>query len=569
MADQEEVRASTVVHPPAFVSARPIFPPPIPVYSRDAPPSQLLSSPSQELAELQKRFTALSDQQRATEASSSLLLATRKSAKPLRGGSASSASLIGSADGASTRKDATGLPPEEELKRLDDQIVTLRRKHDQLHEKNTKKRTELDGLADKLKDLHNTRFNPRETPESRLGEMEGRLVECADRYDEEHRLKMSYEQVINRLKKEQLEWPAEIKSLEGVLVQKETDYEQLLVMSHDANASKEAAKVELGKFESLVLDERKQRERELQERRAVLQKKQQLASELDRSERERRATLQEQQKAAGEDQVKVEAAKMESSIKDEHAKIAAYEAAFQQIKEATGVSDVNEVIQRFLLQEETHQNLLAMTRESQMHIEELQKQVEEEKGLVMKAEYSIANGDAEAAGAQETDSAQTHAAQKLLGKQRERFVKVVKIMTNTKSAVQHIVDVLEPLREKEEVVAPMSDDTLLHHLQFAESKLHIISGAFAEMEEEHKALLTSISHPASAKPSAMKKELFSPNAFERSKEADNDTEEEFEEEMEEDVMDRYALKKQSTSIVDKGAKKKKPRRRRQRADDDK
>ena len=56
--------------------------------------------------------------------------------------------------------------------------------------------------------------------------------------------------------------PVELcKQLEGLLGQKESDYEQLLVMSHDANASKEAAKVELGKFESLVLDERKQRER--------------------------------------------------------------------------------------------------------------------------------------------------------------------------------------------------------------------------------------------------------------------------------------------------------------------
>lgn len=515
-----------------------------------------LSRLPQELAELQKRFNALSDQQRATEASSSLLLATRKAAKSSKSirVSDSTASL----DGASTKQlDATGVPPEEELKRLDEQIVSLRRKHDKLHEKNQMKRSELDVLADKLKDLHNTRFNPRETPEGRLDAMEGRLNECAARYDEEHRLKMSYEQVINRLKKEQLEWPAEVKHLETLLGGKETDYEQLLVMSHDANSSKESAKVELSKFESLVLDERKSRERELQERRQVLQKKQQLAAELDRSERERRATLQDQQRSAGEDQVKIEAQKMEALIKEEHAKIAAYEAAFQQIKEATGVSDVNEVIQRFLLQEETHQNLLHMTSESQNRIAELQQAVDVEKTQVMNAEYSAANGDAEAAGAQETDSAQTHAAQKALNKQRERWVKVAKILVNTKSATQHIVDVLEPLREKDEVVAPMSDDTLLQHLEFAESKLGLISSAFYEMDAEHKVLLSSISQPAPAKSSSAKKEAFNVSAFDRSADKDNDSEEEFEEDLEEDVMDRSALKKQSTSIVDKGAKKKK------------
>ena len=501
------------------------------------------------------RFAA--DQQRSTEASSSLLLASRKSTKALK------ALAAGGEEALKAQKEAEKQEKEDELKRLDEQIVSLRRKHDLLHEKNQKKRNDLDTLADKLKDLHNTKFNPRETPEARLGAMEAKLAEAAQRYDDEHRLKMSYEQVINRLKKEQLEWPAEIKQLESLLGQKESDYEQLLVMSHDANASKEAAKVELGKFEGLVLDERKQREKELQERRTALQKKQQLSAELDRSERERKAMLAEQQKLAGDDAVKVEAQKMEALIKEEHAKISAYEAAFQRIKEATGVSDVNEVIQRFLLQEETHQNLLTMTRESQGRIEKLTAEVDEEKRLVMAAEYSLANGDAEASGTQDTTSTQTYAAQKALNKARERYKKLLKTAVNTKSAVQHIVDVLEPLREKDEVVPPMSDESLLEHLKFAEGKLQLISGAFFEMEDEHREQLASMSQPAPSKPSGASLHKDASLAiFERQKEMENDSEDEFEEDLEEDVMDRNALKKQSTSIFDKGAKKNKPRRRR-------
>jgi len=514
------------------------------------PRTRRAADQEEELAELQRRFETLHNQQRTSEQSSAqLLLATRKSSK--RGGG-------GSQDGASTKKDATG-PAEEELKRLDEQIVTLRRKHDQLHEKNQKKRSELDELADKLKDLHNTRFNPKETPEGRLHDMEVRLGECAGRYDEEHRLKMSYEQVTRRLKKEQLEWPAEIKSLETVLGTKETDYEQLLVMSHDANSSKESAKAELGKFESLALDERKQREKELQERRQVLQKKQQLASELDRTERERLTALQEEQRAEGGDKVQIEVHRMDALIKEEHAKIAAYEAAFQQIKEATGVSDVNEVIQRFLLQEETHQNLLRMTKESQSRIDELQGAVDEQKRLVMSQEYSIANGDAEAAGSQDTDSAQTAAAQKALTKARERWTKVLKISVNTKSAVQHIVDVLEPLREKDEVVAPMSDDTLLQHLQFAEGKLNMIASAFFEMEDEHKDLLKKVQQPSHAtKPHATTSGSGPKDAFSLLDRKDDDnSEEEFDEQdMEEDVLDRSAIKIKSAQVVDKRAKKK-------------
>ena len=94
--------------------------------------------------------------------------------------------------------------------------------------------------------------------------------------------------MINRLKHERLGFPAEIKSLEATLGQKEHDYEQLLLMSHDANHSKEVARQELSKFEMLVSEERKQREKELHDCRAVLQRKQMLATDLVDNERQRK-----------------------------------------------------------------------------------------------------------------------------------------------------------------------------------------------------------------------------------------------------------------------------------------
>ena len=51
-------------------------------------------------------------------------------------------------------------------------------------------------------------------------------------------------------------------------------------------------------------EERKLREKELQERRVVLQKKQMLATELDKTERERRSAMQEQSSRVGEDSAK-------------------------------------------------------------------------------------------------------------------------------------------------------------------------------------------------------------------------------------------------------------------------
>jgi len=52
-------------------------------------------------------------------------------------------------------------------------------------------------------------------------------------------------------------------------------------------------------------------------------------------------------------------------------KIDIFENAFRKIKEATGVSDVNEVIQKIMSQENTTENLIQLTRENQIKIEAL------------------------------------------------------------------------------------------------------------------------------------------------------------------------------------------------------
>ena len=330
----------------------------------------------EEFAELQRRFDALSSAKKLSETSPALLTKDMYRTEKKQ---------------QAVRRDDPQLHAQ--LKTLDEQIVQLRRRHDRLHDNNNKKRRELDLLADRLQDLHNSAFKSEDAPQVRLRAQEERLVAAAHRYEESHRTKLTYEQVIERLKTEQLSWPEEVKALDTTLVQKEADYEQLLLMSHgarpfaprpprcpppsprppaaapraDANSSKEAAKAELTKFESLVADERRMRERELN-RRQALQKKQTLATELEKNERERRGApggahprrnlgahlgaistapplpLQESSGLnVAEDALKQQTAQINELIADEGRKIRAYEEAFDQIKQATGVADVNEV----------------------------------------------------------------------------------------------------------------------------------------------------------------------------------------------------------------------------------
>ena len=55
-------------------------------------------------------------------------------------------------------------------------------------------------------------------------------------------------------------------------------------------------------------------------------------------------------------------------------KIDIFENAFRKIKEATGVSDVNEVIQKIVSQEGTTENLISLTKENASKIETLNEQ---------------------------------------------------------------------------------------------------------------------------------------------------------------------------------------------------
>merc|ERR1719356_169411 len=68
---------------------------------------------------------------------------------------------------------------------------------------------------------------------------------------------------------------------------------------------------------------------------------------------------------------------------EEKQKLLDYEEAFHRIKEATGVENVNEVIQKFLTQEDTQKNLTNLTRENQSRIDTL---MEERRKLRLQVE---------------------------------------------------------------------------------------------------------------------------------------------------------------------------------------
>jgi chromosome segregation ATPase len=243
----------------------------------------------EELADLQRRFSALEDEARTTGPVSTTPRSTLRTQRER-------------SVAAGVRADNEG-----ELSKLDEQITTLRRKHDELAHANMEKRRELEKLTDRLQDLSKEAQMPSAEDNQTLKEiraLEARLQKAVAKYEDAYEVRRTYEQIVKRLKEERIGFANQLEARELTLGAKEGDYEELLLMSHDANQSKEMAKQELSKFEALVSEERKLREKELSERRALVQKKQEINADLERREKARREAMMAPQGAAEDGRAK-------------------------------------------------------------------------------------------------------------------------------------------------------------------------------------------------------------------------------------------------------------------------
>lgn len=102
------------------------------------------------------------------------------------------------------------------------------------------------------------------------------------KFNEAQSLRKTYEQVIKLLQEERIRFDNQLHAFEKTLKMKKQDAMELEVMSRDANHAKDVAKAELGKFEAQVNEERKMREKEIQELKDLIKQKRQSNIDADK-----------------------------------------------------------------------------------------------------------------------------------------------------------------------------------------------------------------------------------------------------------------------------------------------
>ena len=255
----------------------------------------------------------------------------------------------------------------------------------------------LGAKLNKLKDeakicrLEEQRPIQEEGPFSRqIRSLENRLDKAMIQYSEAHGICSTYEHIVKRLKEERVSFDNQLTALERTLDSKQHDYEELCLLSGDASHAREVAQQNLQKVKWVLEDNKNRRSRDIRERQQHVRIRKQMIKKHEKSDEDRRKALGT---ADGDDSlsspVPIGGKNPQHQIADQEKELNKYETAFRKIRDATGVSNVNEVIRKVVGQESTTESLASLTTQNQSKIEDLTRLQESLMQEVEKMKYNV------------------------------------------------------------------------------------------------------------------------------------------------------------------------------------
>ena len=138
----------------------------------------------------------------------------------------------------------------------------------------TARATSLETMRNKVYELELEGRKPHEedTPETRkIRVLENRLDKAMIKYNEAQSIRKTYEQIVKRLGEERIGFDNQLVAIERTLAAKQHDYEELLLLSGDANHARDMAQTELDRVRNTYQRTKDSRERNLRERHDVAQ----------------------------------------------------------------------------------------------------------------------------------------------------------------------------------------------------------------------------------------------------------------------------------------------------------
>jgi hypothetical protein len=387
----------------------------------------------------------------------------------------------------------------EEINAVQLSVNRLRKQTDDSKCKSTKLAKTLQGFKDQVKDLdlEAKRPNMEDSPFTRkIRMLENRLDKAMIKYNEAQSIRKTYEQIVKRLKEERVGFDNQLGAIERTLAAKQHDFEELQLLSGDANHARDVAFAEKERVGGGYDEERRNRERQLRERQQSLQVKTDISKRMADREKKRQDIVSREAGDLDEfEERNLKKALVTNKMsttgvandKSHHKQtIDVYEEAFRKIKDATGVSDINEVIQKIVNQESTTDSLVSLTRENQQKIERLNDEKSKLKAHVEEIKYSGLGGSHQRKMVDDHEERLAGANSKLEWI-RMKFERLTKLLIAGKAGIEHLSEKLDNVREDKQQIQ-ISDDTIENVLYSNETTLVELAQQIALHEEKEGAL---------------------------------------------------------------------------------
>mmetsp|Transcript_43717 Transcript_43717/g.102068 ORF Transcript_43717/g.102068 Transcript_43717/m.102068 type:complete len:534 (-) Transcript_43717:91-1692(-) len=444
-------------------------------------------TPEEQLEDLQRRFQLLEGERKATYETAKLNIQQNKEIigqmkdenKTLRNQIA-------------TLRDEKPQSLEKILEQTCHEVQQMQRRFDLLKNENNKRRGHIEQLSIKQGELSmgSKMHSSEASPEMRhIRVLENRLDKVMIKYNEAQSIRKTYEAIVKRLKDERIGFDNQLAAIERTLKAKERDYEELLLLSHDAYHAKEMAQAELHRFEQGVMEERNQRDKEVQEKKILVEQRVEMNKRLELREK---SLKQQPETDKGHDRSLKEASVASEftagysgdAAQEELQKIMDYKEAVQAIKDATGVSDANEIIQKFLTQEDTQKNLQQLTKENQETIDRLS---EDRKKLRLQVEDLKFSSGGQGGRRQAIDDFESHLgeATEKFERNRGKYERVARLLIDMKAGIGHLSEKLQVVKLEGETTVDPNDDKIEveHMLEQCELKISKLLSLTAPLEE--------------------------------------------------------------------------------------
>lgn len=446
-------------------------------------------SPEEQLEDLQRRFQLLEGERKATYETAKLNIQQNKE---IIGQMKDENKML--RNQIAQLRDEKPQSLEKVLDSTSNEVQQMQRRFDMIKNENNKRRGFLDQLDIKKDELSmGSKMHSNETsPEMRqIRVLENRLDKVMIKYNEAQSIRKTYEAIVKRLKDERIGFDNQLCAIEHTLKAKERDYEELLLLSHDAYHAKEMAQAELHRFEQGVMEERNQRDREVQEKKILVEQRVEMNKRLELREK---SLKQQPETGKGHDRLKEASVVSEftagysgDAAQEELQKIMDYKEAVQAIKDATGVSDANEIIQKFLTQEDTQKNLQQLTKDNQSTIDRLN---EDRQRLRLQVEELKFSSGGPGGRRQAIDDFESHLgeATEKFERNRGKFERVARLLIDMKAGIGHLAEKLHVVKLDETTVDPNDEKVEVEHVleqcEFLTAPLEEVSDRQRRLDDE-------------------------------------------------------------------------------------